>query len=72
MKAAEFIHGNWGLKLLALILAVVVYYTIQRTINNHALGGHALDIHASNGPAVEDMPAQGGKTDDRGTFQQPQ
>ena len=29
MKIREFLAGNWGLKLLALVLAIVIYYTIK-------------------------------------------
>ena len=39
MKIHEFITGNWGLKLLALVLAVVTYYTINYTIKNESAWG---------------------------------
>lgn len=29
MKTPEFLTGNWGLKILALILAIVIYYTMK-------------------------------------------
>ena len=29
MKTPEFVAGNWGLKILALALAIVIYYTIK-------------------------------------------
>ena len=44
MKLPSFLNGNWGLKLLAFVLAVVVYYTIHYAINNEsAQGGRSND-----------------------------
>ena len=40
MKIREFLAGNWGLKLLALVLAIVIYYTIK---NESALSGRNHD-----------------------------
>ena len=39
MKILEFLKGNWGLKLLAFILAVVIYCTIHYAIGNESAGG---------------------------------
>ena len=40
MKLLRFLNGNWGLKLLALALAVVIYYTLR---NESAARGHDHD-----------------------------
>ena len=40
MKLFGFLKGNWGLKLLALLLAVVIYYTLR---NESAARGHGHD-----------------------------
>ena len=40
MKTTGFLGGNWGLKLLALALAIVIYYTIK---NESAQRGHTHD-----------------------------
>ena len=40
MKIREFLAGNWGLKLLALVLAIVIYYTIK---NESAQSGRTND-----------------------------
>lgn len=40
MKLLDFRNGNWGLKLLALVLAVVIYFTIK---NESATGGRHHD-----------------------------
>ena len=44
MRIPHLSSGNWGLKLLALVLAVVVYYSIHHSINNEsALSGRNND-----------------------------
>lgn len=35
MKFVTFINGNWGLKLLALILALVIYHALKTETANH-------------------------------------
>lgn len=40
MKLLKIRDGNWGLKLLALVLAIVTYYTIK---NESAGGGRHHD-----------------------------
>ncbi len=30
MKRLEFLTGNWGLKLLALVLAIVLYHAVKQ------------------------------------------
>lgn len=40
MKITGILGGNWGLKLLALALAIVIYYTIK---NESAHGGRSHD-----------------------------
>ena len=34
MKLFKFINNNWGLKLLALVLAIVIYYTINESLQS--------------------------------------
>ena len=41
MKIPGFRSGNWGLKLLSLVLAVVIYYTIRNGSARH--GGHTYE-----------------------------
>ena len=31
MRRLEFLTGNWGLKLLALVLAVILYHAVKQT-----------------------------------------
>ena len=31
MKRLEFLTGNWGLKLLALVLAIVLYHAVKQS-----------------------------------------
>ena len=31
MKPLEIVTGNWGLKLLALVLAVILYHAVKQT-----------------------------------------
>ncbi len=40
MKLFDFRNGNWGLKLLALVLAILIYFTIK---NESASGGRHHD-----------------------------
>ena len=40
MKVTEFLTGNWGLKILALVLAIVIYYAIK---NESASNGRSYD-----------------------------
>ncbi len=40
MKLFDFRNGNWGLKLLALVLAILIYFTIK---NDPASGGRHHD-----------------------------
>lgn len=40
MKLFDFKNGNWGLKLLALVLAILIYFTIK---NESASGGRHHD-----------------------------
>ena len=42
MKLVRIRDGNWGLKLLALVLAIVIYYTLK---NESATGGRSHDRH---------------------------
>ena len=44
MRIPHLSSGNWGLKLMALVLAIVVYYSIHHSINNEsARGGRSND-----------------------------
>ena len=47
MKLLKIRDGNWGLKLLALVLAIVTYYTIK---NESAAGGRSHDRHIFQQP----------------------
>jgi len=43
MKPISFRNGNWGLKLLALILALVIYHTLKtETQNRQKANDHSL------------------------------
>lgn len=47
MKRLEFLTGNWGLKLLALVLAVVLYHAVRQS---SAEGGTAASAHERTFP----------------------
>ncbi len=48
MKRLAFLTDNWGLKLLALVLAIVLYHAVKQSA---AVGG------PSSGATVHDQPA---------------
>ena len=47
MKLLRIRDGNWGLKLLALVLAIVIYYTLK---DESATGGRNHDRHIFQQP----------------------
>lgn len=70
MTIPKIIHGNWGLKILAFVLAVVIYYTIHHAIGSHALDGRAPGGNMINGRNAGNEPVQGEcANDDRGPIQ---
>ena len=54
-RAASLLTHNWGLKLLALLLAILVYYSLK-TERTQVLGVHARDngISIPKGEATTD------------------
>ena len=52
-RLMAFFTGNWGLKILALILAIVVYYSMKETSGRVSRN--------ENSPVFLKGPADGGK-----------
>lgn len=48
MKVKNLKDGNWGLKLLALVLAIVIYHTLKPQTDSHRTKEHDRSIFQPN------------------------